>query len=55
MSTIQKLQNQIKALNKRIKDGKIKNMYAIQNKIKTLKERLEIETENHYWENFLSN
>ena len=55
MQTIETLQNQIKALNRRIKEGKVKNLYAVQNKVKALKERLKIEIENHYWENFLSN
>lgn len=54
IQTINKIKSQIKALNNRLKDGKVKNIYAVQNKIKGLKEDLKTEMENHYWENYLS-
>jgi len=43
MKKINKLKAQIKALNTRIKAGNVKNVYAVQNKIKTLKMHLQIE------------
>lgn len=55
MEKINKLKAQIKALNNRIKDGKVKNLYSIQNKIKNLKMALQIEIDNYNWENYLSN
>ena len=55
MQTINKLTAQIRALNKRIADGKVKNVYAVQNKIITLKNRLKIEIDLYNWENYLSN
>jgi len=55
MEEIKKLESQIKALNNRIKVGKVKNVYSIQNKIKSLKNRLKIEIDNHHWETYLSN
>jgi hypothetical protein len=55
MQKINKLKAQIKALNTRIKEGKVKNIYAVKNKIKALKMALEIETDNYNWENYLSN
>ena len=55
MEQIKKLENQIKALNKRLQEGKVKNVYSIQNKIKGLKNRLKIEIDNHHWETYLSN
>lgn len=51
---INKLKAQIKALNCRIIEGKVCNVYAIRNKIELLKSDLKIEIENHYWENYLS-
>jgi hypothetical protein len=54
MQSINKIKSQIKALNTRLKEGKIKNPYPLLNKIEGLKERLKIEMENHYWENYLS-
>ena len=54
IQTINKIKSQIKALNNRLKDGKVKNVYAIQNKIANLKIDLKTEMENHYWENYLS-
>jgi hypothetical protein len=55
MQKINKITAQIRALNKRIEDGKTKNVYAVQNKIKTLKNRLKIEIDLYNWENYLSN
>jgi hypothetical protein len=55
MKKINKLKAQIKALNTRIKAGNVKNVYAVQNKIKTLKMNLQIEIDNYNWENYLSN
>ena len=54
IQTINKTKSQIKALNTRLMEGKVKNPYAVKNKIKTLKETIKIEMENHYWENYLS-
>lgn len=55
MQKINKITAQIRALNKRITEGKVKNVYAVQNKIKTLKNRLKIEIDLYNWENYLSN
>lgn len=55
MEQIKKLESQIKALNKRLQEGKVKNVYSIQNKIKSLKNRLKIEIDNHHWGTYLSN
>ena len=49
-----KLKSQIKALNLRLIDGKVKNVYAVHKKIENLKNNLKIEMDNHYWENYLS-
>ena len=54
MENIKKLKAQIRIFAK-IRKGQVKNIHAIQGKIKALKEMLEIEMDNHYWENFLSN
>lgn len=54
IQSINKIKSQIKALNNRLKDGKVKNVYAVQNKIANLKIDLKTEMENHYWENYLS-
>lgn len=51
---INKLKAQIKALNRRLIEGKARNVYAIRNKIEALKSDLKIEIDNHYWENYLS-
>ena len=51
---INKLKAQIKALNCRLIDGKVRNVYAVRNKIEALKNDLQIEMDNHYWENYLS-
>ena len=55
MQKINKITAQIKALNKRITEGKVKNVYAVKNKIKSLKNRLEIEMDLFNYENYLSN
>jgi hypothetical protein len=55
MEKVNKITMQIKVLNKRIAEGKVKNVYAVQNKIKTLKNRLKIEIDLYNWENYLSN
>lgn len=55
MQEVNKIKSQIKALNKRIEDGKVKNIFAVSNKIKSLKNRLKIELDNYNWENYLSN
>lgn len=54
MKKIEKLKAQIKALNSRLNEGKVKNVYSLQNKIKTLKMQLNIELDNYAWENYLS-
>ena len=54
IQTINKIKSQIKALNTRLKEGKVKNPYPVINKIEGLKQILKIEMENHYWENYLS-
>ena len=55
MQKIIKIQSQIKALNKRLEEGKVKNVFPVQNKIKSLKNRLEIEMDLFNYENYLSN
>lgn len=55
MKNINKIKAQIKALNKRLTEGKVKNVYAVQNKIKSLKMKLQIEMDLFNWENYLSN
>ena len=54
IQSMNKIKSQIKALNKRLKEGKVKNPYPVINKINGLKQSLKIEMENHYWENYLS-
>jgi hypothetical protein len=54
VQTINKIKAQIRALNVRLMEGKVKNKYAVENKIKSLKLALKTEIENHYWENYLS-
>ena len=51
---ILKLKNQIKALNLKIQQGKVKNIYAVENKVKQLKNQLDALTELYAWENYLS-
>jgi len=55
MENIKKLKAKIRILNAKIRKGQVKNIKAVQVKLKALKELLEIEMDNHYWENFLSN
>lgn len=52
---INKIKAQIKALNRQIETGKVKNLYAVQNKIKNLKAQYKIAMDNYNWENYLSN
>jgi len=54
MQKINKLKAQIKALNTKIQNGKVKNIYAVQYKIKALKNSLQNEMELYNWENYLS-
>lgn len=54
MKKIEKLKAQIKALNSRLNEGKVKNIHSIQNKIKALKMQLNNEMEHYAWENYLS-
>lgn len=54
MGKINKLKAQIKALNTKIKNGNVKNIHAVQGKIKSLKNILQIEMDNYNWENYLS-
>jgi len=54
MQKINKLKTQIKALNRRLIDGKVKNEYPVRNKIENLKNDLKMEMDNYYWENYLS-
>jgi hypothetical protein len=55
MQNNQKIQNQIKALNKQLEEGKVKNVFPVQNKIKSLKNALKIENERQTWANLLNN
>lgn len=54
MQTILKLNAQIRALNKKIETNSTQNVYAIKQKIKNLKAKLKVESENYEWENYLS-
>jgi hypothetical protein len=54
MQTILKLNAQIRALNKKIETNNTKNVYAVKQKIKNLKAKLKVESENYEWENYLS-
>lgn len=54
MKNINKLKNQIKALNKKIQLKQVKNPYSVMGKIDKLKEQLQIEIDNYNWENYLS-
>ena len=54
MQTINKLKAQIKALNTLIKEGRVKNVYAVMEKIKKLKTQLQVEIHLYNWENYLS-
>ena len=54
IQNMKKLKSQIRALNLRLIEGKVKNVYAVNKKIENLKNDLKIEMDNHYWENYLS-
>ena len=54
IQSMNKIKSQIKALNTRLKEGKVKNPYPVLNKIEALKVALKTEMDNHYWENYLS-
>jgi hypothetical protein len=54
MQKINKLKAQIFAINKQIKEGKVKNIIPAQNKIKSLQMALKIELEQQYWRNLES-
>ena len=55
MQNNQKIQSQIKALNKLLEEGKVKNVFPVKNKIKSLKNALKIENERQTWANLLNN
>lgn len=55
MEKVNKITMQIKALNKRLEEGKVKNVFPLQNKIKSLKNALKIENERQTWANLLNN
>jgi hypothetical protein len=54
MQNILKLNAQIRALNKKIETNNTQNVYAVKQKIKNLKAKLKVESENYEWENYLS-
>jgi membrane protein insertase Oxa1/YidC/SpoIIIJ len=54
VQSMNKIKSQIKALNKLLKERKVKNPYPVLNKIEALKMALKTEMDNHYWENYLS-
>ena len=54
MDKIKKLQAQIRVLNLKLKADQENPNYPVRNKIKKLKELLQIELDNYHWENFLS-
>jgi hypothetical protein len=54
VQSMNKIKSQIMALNKLLKEGKVKNPYPVLNKIEALKMALKTEMDNHYWENYLS-
>lgn len=54
MQKIKKLQSQIFAINKRISEGKVKNIIPVERKLKALKNDLKIATEQQYWRNLES-
>jgi hypothetical protein len=55
MKKINRMKAQIRALNIKLKAGKVKNIYAVQTKINQLKEMIQLEMDNYTWENYLSN
>ena len=57
MKEINRLKAQIRAINLKLKDCPPKTekaYYKAKNKVKTLKEKLSIITDNYNWENYLS-
>lgn len=54
MKNINKLKNQIKALNKKLQLNQVKNPHSVMGKMIKLKEQLQIEIDNYNWENYLS-
>ena len=48
------MEKQIEVLEKIIVKGKVKNKYALNNKIKTLKKKVQKESKKQSWNNFLS-
>jgi len=48
------MEKQIEVLEKIIVKGKVKNKYALNNKIKTLKKKVQKESKKQNWQNFLS-
>lgn len=48
------LEAQIKAIKKNIAEGKVKNIYAARNKIKTLQKQLDEMKQQSSWNKFLS-
>ena len=54
---IKQLEAQIRAINEKLKNYTFKSeksFYKAKNKVKTLKETLQIEIDNYNWENYLS-
>jgi hypothetical protein len=54
MSNVKKIQSQIFAIKKRIKEGKVKNIIPAERKIEALKNDLKIALEQQYWRNLES-
>jgi hypothetical protein len=54
MKNLIKLEYQIKAITRLIKEGKCKNVYSATNKVKKLKNELILINEANKWNNFLS-
>lgn len=54
MEKIIKLQYQITAINTRIKQGKVKNVFAAKNKIKSLQIKVSELQSQHNWNSFLA-
>jgi hypothetical protein len=53
--TPEKIEMQIKAINNRIKAGKVKNVYSAQGKIKVLKIAYLKAKQEQSWNNYLAN
>lgn len=54
MQQVVKLEYQIKAILRRAEEGKIKNLYAARNKIKTLRKQQEALKQQQNWYNYLA-